>query len=175
MTKSLPKEPVILKFRPEMCDNLAIVAVFADNLARQVWLMIAPGHLMGPDFVSFCMAFANRVRKKRPSNEMELYRELQLWDQGREFFNKLFEEVEIFLSRFLDALNGGRPIRYKVILPDTSEDRRYKRTLRRRGLHDGILGKDPSSYNHSYRRGFMRGARINRQIRETPKPVIRYA
>src|SRR3989344_124448 len=175
MVLQIPRKPMILRFRPESCGDSLVTEIFADDLARSLWLMIRFGHIVGSDFATFCLSFASSNRCRLPEDAKGLYDEILLWESGRKFFRESsFQNSEAFMARLLRAMKGIEPVKYKIILPNTPEERRYRFTLRKQGFHEGLLGRDPSSYHSSYRHGFYRGARLNRRIRQAPEPIIRY-
>lgn len=58
------KTHLVLKFDPEK-SNEEIRKVFADDLARTMWLAIRPGHLASQDFNRHILAYANIIRRER--------------------------------------------------------------------------------------------------------------
>jgi len=173
MRKELPKEPINIGFNPERegSMDMGVLMVFRDDIARTLWLMIKPQHLTDQHFPEFCMKTADVIRRREPRSARELFSILC----GQPYFNCSFEEAEVFLERIHLAVTGKKPIRYRVVLPGSAEERKLHRIRRKRGYWHGILGKPPESLDPHYRDGFHRGAKLNRKIREAPKPEISYA
>jgi hypothetical protein len=136
---SLPREPLVLSFDPTIPsrdgDGL-IQKVFEDEIARQVWLLVKPGHLTNEHFPRTCIAVADAIRGSKPRTPAELFyivRHFQILSNAGDessYYN--------FMSRLLEGVLGNSPVQYRVILPDTPEDLEYKKQEHRRGYDDFV-------------------------------------
>lgn len=64
-SQQLVKQPcVTLLFDPYKNEDLKVL--FEDDIARTLWLLWRPGHIVGDDFTDLCMSVARRIRENQP-------------------------------------------------------------------------------------------------------------
>jgi hypothetical protein len=116
----VPKEPICLNFNPKYADP-GTESVFEDDVARTLYLMIRPQHLVDITFTMWCLARACEIRaylgnKKGCQIEIE---ELHAIIRPRVYgpmdmlvLSQDWRESIPWLERFIEAVSGLRPVEY---------------------------------------------------------------
>ena len=137
----VPRQPIVLAFNPLTAEDKEVGKVFRDRIAYQLWLAIKSGHIVHGNFNKWCLAKANEIAKERPSTPEQLVKLLRArsldqphdavlsWGTSDEDYNSL-------MIRILAGVNGLTPMQYRVIIPNTPEEKEYHAQEHRRGYDD---------------------------------------
>jgi hypothetical protein len=106
---AIVKQPVVkLGFDPE--HNQELQAVFADDIARTLWLLWRPGHLVGQDFGELCLSVAWKIRCNEPKTVADLRR---CFPTLHSYWTS--NDVASFCKTALPWFTGERQITFEVV------------------------------------------------------------
>jgi hypothetical protein len=109
------KEKVELLFDPEKADD-DIKKVFADDLARLLWLSVRYGHLVDEHFNNDCLRCAKAIERSKKAGELTaemLFRILSGY-AGAPGQGIIGSSEKDFAAELLPFINGEKTISYKV-------------------------------------------------------------
>ena len=118
----VPKEPVELKFDPMGSDEKTR-AVFEDDIARTLYLMIRPHHVVDISFTDWCLNRAKEIGDYLKSAKGQIDQE-RIHDIIRPkfynptemvFLSRDWQESTPWLERFIEAISGLKPIKYQRV------------------------------------------------------------
>ena len=121
METQVPQEPIKLGFDPkESGHDEVFYAVFRDNLALSLWLLIKAVHrIADTKFEEWCLNTARAIREQSPSGPEELYRIIRSrpthQPQGANYLSANWEESREWLERLLGVFKGTmEPVQYEL-------------------------------------------------------------
>ena len=116
----VPIEPLRLGFDPQKAADLPFQQVFGDEIAKSLWLMIKPGHIVDATFESWCLLTASFIRTQTLATPEELHRLIRpappYLPTDNRFLSENWEDSREWLERLLKAIDGSEPIRYEVVV-----------------------------------------------------------
>lgn len=117
MATGVPQEPIKLRFDPNKARE-TVQRVFADPIARTLWLMVKITHRVDQTFDDWCLTTADKIRKSPAKSLKELHGlirpERPFRAESPRFLSDDWEESRDWLERVLAAIEESSPIRFEV-------------------------------------------------------------
>lgn len=103
-----------LTFDPTKTKEPGLRKVWADPLARTIWLAVRAGHLIDRHFEKRCLTAAREIRRARPTTIEELQKAMCV---NMNMWGNMLTSRKSFWEQFLQCILGTRQIGYEVISP----------------------------------------------------------
>jgi len=118
MITQVPSEPIKIGFDPEQAEEKKVRQVFADDLARSLWMMIKSVCLIvDKNFERWCLIKASEIRNAPPKSLEELHgfirRKPPYSPKASLYLSEKWRDSEEWLSRLMQAINGS-PIQFEI-------------------------------------------------------------
>lgn len=105
-----------LTFDPTKTKKPGLRRVWADPLARTIWIVVKATHLTDQYFEKRCLVAAKEIRRARPTTVEELQKAMRV-----NMWGNMLTSRESFWEQFLPCILGTRQIGYEVISSPTAQ------------------------------------------------------
>lgn len=100
-----------LTFDPTKTKKPGLRRVWADPLARTIWIVVKATHLTDQYFEKHCLAAAKEIRRVRPTTVEDLQKAMRM-----NIWGNTLTSNESFWQQFLPCVLGTRQIGYEVVI-----------------------------------------------------------
>lgn len=169
--QTIVPEPLVLTFDPQKSKDKDIRRVYRNKIAWTLWLAIKPSHLTDGRFPDFCLRAAQRIKLVKPGTLSELHHVIKEVQHpiAAGYLAGDLEKNTLILQRIFDAVFKNKPIKYRIILPGSKEERAYRRQEFLKG-YDDCKAKKSCLRSGPYMTGFITAS--NNQPRCVPAYIF---